>query len=68
MNPKIMFGQVLDLASEKINPFGTAFGNDIVLVRDLFGRIRVLLSGAKENYDSGKINGLAVAGSARVSA
>ena len=59
MNPKIMFGQVLDLASEKINPFGTAFGNDIVLVRDLFGRIRVLLSGAKEDYDSGKINGLA---------
>ena len=61
MNATIMFGQVLDLAAKQINPFGPAFGGDIVLVRDLFGRIRVLLPRVKEDYDADKLNGLAAA-------
>lgn len=58
MNEKILFGQVLDTAIRNIKPFGTAFGKDVVLVRDLFGRVRVLLSGPKRDYNTRKLGRL----------
>jgi hypothetical protein len=46
----ILFKNALDIAVEKAKGLGNALGNEIVLVRDLHGRIRVLLPGVRTNY------------------
>jgi len=48
----ILFNRALDIAIERTKELGEALGNEIVLVRDLRGRIRVLLPGVRENYTS----------------
>ncbi|MHB9072064.1 MAG: KGGVGR-motif variant AAA ATPase [Desulfobaccales bacterium] len=46
----ILFMRALDIAVEKVKGLGNALGNAIVLVRDLHGRIRVLLPGVRTKY------------------
>jgi hypothetical protein len=50
----ILFNQALDIAVEKTKELGEALGNEIVLVRDLRGRIRVLLPKIRTDYTSGQ--------------
>ncbi|MFH1922830.1 MAG: ParA family protein [Planctomycetota bacterium] len=46
----VLFDHALDIAIEKTKGVGTALGDEIVLVRDLRGRIRVLLPGGRKDY------------------
>lgn len=46
----ILFNGALDIAVEKAKGLGNALGNEIMLVRDLHGRIRVLLPDVHKNY------------------
>ncbi len=50
----ILFKSALDIAVEKAKGWGNALGNEIVLVRDLHGRIRVLLPGTRIDYTGEK--------------
>ncbi|MEO5378189.1 MAG: AAA family ATPase [Magnetococcus sp. DMHC-6] len=45
-----LFTQALEIALEKTKAIGTALGNEITLVRDLRGRIRILLPGNAKEY------------------
>lgn len=46
----VLFDHALDIAIEKAKGVGTAIGDEIVLVRDLRGRIRVLLPGGRKDF------------------
>ena len=46
----VLFDHALNIAVEKTKDIGTALGDEIVLVRDLRGRIRVLLPGDLRDY------------------
>jgi len=46
----VLFDRALDIAVEKVSGVGTAFGDKIVLVRDLRGRIRVVLTGSYKAF------------------
>ena len=52
MNNKklILFNHALEVAIEKTKALGTVIGDEIILVRDLRGRIRVLLPGRRNDY------------------
>lgn len=50
----VLFDHTLNIAVEKTKDIGTALGDEIVLVRDLRGRIRVLLPGDLRNYSGDK--------------
>ena len=50
----VLFDHALNIAVEKTKDIGTALGDEIVLVRDLRGRIRVLLPGDLRNYSGDK--------------
>jgi hypothetical protein len=54
----VLFERGLELALEKTRVLGTALGDEIVLVRDLRGRIRVLLPRSAEELSSGKKSAL----------
>ena len=45
----VLFDRALAIAIEKTQRVSTTFGNEIVLVRDLRGRIRVLLPGSRKD-------------------
>jgi len=50
----ILFENALKIAIEKTKAIGASLANEIVLVRDLRGRIRLLLPGSKEDYTDDK--------------
>lgn len=50
----VLFNRALDIAVEKAREGGTAVSNEIVLVRDIRGRIRVLLPGKHNDYSVSK--------------
>ena len=54
MKSIVMFNQAIEIAVETLKPFGAVFGNDIILIRDLLGRIRIILRGKRDNYRSSK--------------
>jgi hypothetical protein len=48
-NIPVLFEKALEIVTKKVQSIGTAFGEEIVLVRDLRGRIRPLLMGRYED-------------------
>jgi hypothetical protein len=50
----VLFDRALDIAVEKTRGVRTGVGDEIVLVRDMRGRIRVLLPGRRKNYSDDK--------------
>ena len=52
MKKIVMFSQAIDIAVETLKPFGAVFGRDIILIRDLLGRIRIVLRGEEDAYCS----------------
>ena len=50
----VLFERALRIAVEKAKAVGKALGDEIVLVRDLRGRIRVLLPGHRQDFPGGK--------------
>ncbi|WP_189941831.1 ParA family protein [Sulfuriferula thiophila] len=51
----ILFGDALDLALVVVREFGTSLADEFTLVRDLRGRIRVVLKSKPENVDNLKM-------------
>lgn len=49
-HPPILFDRALDVAVDKVKGVSTLLGKEIVLVRDLRGRIRVLLPGLYKDF------------------
>jgi len=54
----VFFECGLELALEKTKALGTSLGNELVLIRDLRGGIRLLLQGSAEDLDNNKKNAL----------
>jgi len=50
----VLFGMALNTAVKAAKSLGSVFGNEIVLVRDLRGRIRVLLPGYSKDFSEEK--------------
>ncbi len=58
MNRSVFFHQALEIAVEKIKNQLPALKNEVVLIRNILGQIRVLLSGSEKDYDKSVLSAI----------